>query len=141
MEAFIYFVKNDFPQNTQNTQSDEVLGQALPIEHEDEPEHEDELPMPSDAGVTEVTRSDAEVTQAALQIKGLRGLIRLDSLAFLRNARRSSRRRSAECGIMGRRSQGNESQRNGKRSQPGKLSARRRKGPARYGGYPEREVS
>jgi hypothetical protein len=45
--------------------------------------------MQSDAVVTEVIQSDAEVTQVGLQINGLRGLRRLGSHAFLRDPRRS----------------------------------------------------
>jgi hypothetical protein len=43
----------------------------------------------SDAEVTQVTQSDAEVTQPFLQINGLRGLRRLGSHAFLRDPKRS----------------------------------------------------
>ena len=52
------------------------------------------LPNRSDAVVRQVTQSDAEVTQVGLKINGLRGLRRLASHGFLRDAMRRSQRRT-----------------------------------------------
>jgi hypothetical protein len=73
--------------------------------------------MQSDA---EVTQSDEEVTQVGLQINGLRGLLRLSSLAFLRDPKRSSggRRKGVELSA-GRRFHAGTKRPAGRRCYPG----------------------